>query len=232
MHILVGEDVDIRAELVDLGSLRVREARLVRYQDAIYDIELEAEPDGDPLARGTRAVLNLQTQPPRRVVTTVQEASGRHLRLRERSHVEPEKRTWPRLHGGVPLRYRAADAAEASRWMAGEAVGGRWGEPDPFMSFSVTGVSFDDVTDVEQGGLVILELGVGDAPGRWRATADVVRATPLPQPGQKRLALDFRELPEPARDALTQQTLRIQRALLAGDPSHDSIEISVDGAID
>ena len=71
---------------------------------------------------------------------------------------ESDKRDYPRLHAGLPLRYRTVSSSEATAWTSGDPIGGDWIEPDPYMNFSVDGLRFDCTDGLEKGSLVALEL--------------------------------------------------------------------------
>ena len=202
---------------------------MVRFSDEVYDIVLDE--DAPDLEVGTRLVLNLRDGHRRRVTATIRERAGAHVRAEEHRATAPDNRTYPRLAGGVPLRYRAADPqrldAEVDHWMSGQddtAPPSAWRTPDPFMNFSVTGLRFDDEALVEEGETLLCELGVPGSEERWRAAARVVRVLPL-EPGEQELAstgrsathsvaVHFIALPPDAGDALTHYAIRLQRAQL------------------
>src|SRR5688572_10734719 len=75
-------------------------------------------------------------------------------------------------------RTRALAAAEAR--IARRAVPGISRTAAPHMSFSPTGLSFDDGLHVEEGEVLLLEIGLPGEPQAWRATARVVRVTRIP----------------------------------------------------
>jgi hypothetical protein len=110
---------------------------------------------------------------------------------------------------------RARTAAQA--WLAGRRVVGLLRTPEPHMHFSPSGLSFDDGPHVEEGELLLLEIGVPDEPQAWRATARVVGVARIPiderddGPGAThRIACAFDAVPPDAIEALRRYTRRIQ----------------------
>jgi hypothetical protein len=231
MLLPIGEAVLVAVDVVNVNSptLRTRSGTIVRFSKGTYDIDLEE--DAPDLETGTRLVLNLRDGARRRVTATVCDRTGLRLRAQEHRTTSPDNRDYPRLAGGVPLRYRVANPkrvdTEVDRWMSGdvdEAPRSAWRSPDPFMNFSVTGLRFDDEALVSADDILLCELGIGASPERWRAVASVVRVAAL-EPGELDLvvgeryathsiAVHFIALPPDAGDALTHYAIRLQRAQL------------------
>lgn len=228
MLLTVGREVSVPVDIINVSSpaLRTREGRVRRFADAIYEIELSD--DAPDLEIGTRVVLSMRDGGRRRVTATVEFHEGRELRVLERSASTPDKRIYPRLAGGIPLRYRVLahdeDVGGAHPWLLGEdsedGSADGWRSPDPFMNFSVTGLRFDDIAACAAGDRLLCELGVPSDGRRWRALARVVRLDPIPtnEPtdggATHHVAVAFEQLPDDAAEALTQYTLRLQRAHL------------------
>jgi hypothetical protein len=138
-----------------------------------------------------------------------------------------EKRLFPRLYGNIPVRYCRVDPQNIEfiqrQWLQGDiSPDDTWNAPEPFMNFSVNGISFEETAQqgqtqpwIQPKDWVLLELGVGDTPQRWRLVARVVRAHPTPNssPLTCNIALFFENVPQSALDALTNFTLNIQEAL-------------------
>ncbi len=231
MLLPIGEAILLAVDVVNVNSptLRTRSGIIVRFSDGVYDIELDE--DAPDLKVGTRLVLNLRGGAPRRVTATVRERTGLRVKAQEHRATSPGNRYYPRLAGGVPLRYRVANPkkidTEVDRWMSGDVDDvprSAWRCPDPFMNFSVTGLRFDDEALVSEDDILLCELGVGASPERWRAVATVVRVAEL-APGERELivgdryathsiAIHFIALPPDAGDALTHYAIRLQRAQL------------------
>ncbi len=231
MLLPVGEPLNVSVDIINVSSptLRTRTGTVIRFSQEVYDIDLHE--DAPDLEVGTRLVLNMRDGHRRRVTATICERAGLRMRAEEHRATAPDNRVYPRLAGGVPLRYRAADPrrldAEVDTWMSGEddaAPPSAWRTPDPFMNFSVTGLRFDDEALVEEGETLLCELGVPGNEERWRAAARVVRVAPL-EPGERDMvqsdrpathsvAVHFIALPPDAGDALTHYAIRLQRAQL------------------
>lgn len=125
-----------------------------------------------------------------------------------------DKRDYPRLHAGLPIRYRVATAGEAAAWSSGAEISGEWHTPDPYMNFSVSGLRFDVHPEVKDGDLLLLELRIGEQSSAWRTTARVIRVFPGLGQEPDNVAVSFEDLPEEALSALSDLTLQIQESLL------------------
>ncbi len=134
-----------------------------------------------------------------------------------------DKREYPRMHGGITLKYHVLPGGTAGveAWLRGGAPAGAEYEPDPFMNFSVTGLAFDDVESCKDGDHIGFLLTVPGAPHTWRGVASVVRVARIPIderddtiPATHRIAVNFTDLPDEARVALGKHTERIQEAWL------------------
>ncbi len=137
----------------------------------------------------------------------------------------PDKREFPRINGGISLRYhvlqRTDGAAAADAWMRGGAHTGQEFEPDPFMNFSVTGLAFDDVESCRADDLIGFVITIPREAHTWRGVASVVRVWRIPIDERDesiaathRIAVNFTELPDDARLALGRHTEYIQEAWL------------------
>ncbi len=229
MLVPVGKAVDLAVDVVNVSSptLRACPARVRQFEDQTYTIELDEE--ARDIEIGARLVVNFRgTGPRRRVTATVRSREGRVIRAEEQSTARPDHRAWPRLAGGVPLRYRPVETDdptfEVERWLNEElsADGDGWRTPDPFMNFSVTGLRFDDEPVVRAGQFILCELGVGGGAERWRAVGRVVRVAPIDpseidsadgeRSASHSVAVHFVALPDEAGEALTDYAIRLQRA--------------------
>jgi hypothetical protein len=137
----------------------------------------------------------------------------------------PDKREFPRMNGGISLRYhvlpRTDGEAAAEAWMRGGAPTGQEFEPDPFMNFSVTGLAFDDIECCRADDLLGFVITIPREAHTWRGVASVVRVWRIPIDERDesiaathRIAVNFTELPDDARLALGRHTERIQEAWL------------------
>lgn len=224
---------DVSTQILCLSATPplIRTGRVVRCEDEELALEL-ADPEPG-FREGLHVVLAGGEETPFRILGVVSGVEGRRLRVKAERVVDVDKRDFPRLQGGIALRYRrlddeaeGKDAAEA--WIAGGGLpaGGEWWEPDPFMDFSGSGLRFQDRLSCSAGDLLLLEMQVPPSGNRWRATARVVRLTPIhhgdeTQPGDggegeatHHIAVTFEHIPHEAAEALAACALRIQDALL------------------
>ena len=185
-------------------------------EDESIELMLDADPKGCIV--GSKVILTIPGSPGPMMSLLVEETDGRQLFLRPAKVHHRDKRLFPRHFGHIPLRYRLVDPSEGEliihRWIregGGPAKG--WEQPEPYMNFSVSGVSFErkDPPDMDQQ--VLVDLGVGDIDHRWKVLAQVVRVLELPD-DKYEVALSFENISEDAREALSSLTLSIQEALL------------------
>jgi hypothetical protein len=192
------------------------------FADGAWTVHLDREVGH--LNPGTAAILSFTDPDQPRIIGQVVEASGNRLLVAEKHKREREKRAYPRLVGGVPLRYRllhrTEERAETLAWLSGDKSPlnrGEWITPDDLMNFSVTGLRFESDAEAEAGQVLLLDLGVRGH-GSWRCTARVVRTFDAPPDGvpngSRSLAVSFEVIPTEAEEALTEMTLAIQDAML------------------
>jgi len=181
-----------------------------------FDVHCSSGADG--LTMGDKVVLTIEgeTGNLRCVIASKADttAGGIALSVVSQARHEADKRDFPRLHAGLPIRYRAATDSEAGQWIAGEAVGGAWMEPDPYMNFSVGGLRFECDNGIAEGDLLIIELRIGGTSKVWRATGRVIRSFEATGNDGRSVAVSFDHLPSDALNALSELTLQIQESLL------------------
>ena len=186
------------------------------------------------LELGTQIILDGEPENELRMTGMVVEVSGSKFRVETDRVVLSDKRSFPRMQGGIRVRYRVLSGrgskAVSSAWLNGDEAPGRegdWWEPDPFMDFSGSGLKFDDQLHCAVEDSLLLELQVPSSEGCWHATARVVRIEPIP-PEEKddmddvrrelapthQIAVEFIHIPKEATEAIATFTLRIQSALL------------------
>lgn len=189
-----------------------RSGRVLSRAGAAWTLELSAAPPA-ALEVDTRVVLDVAGAPSRKFRCAVLRADGRTLELQQLGELREDKRVFPRHFGAIDLRWRPLR----------EDAGAEWRAPDPFMSFSVGGLSFGVAEGAARdGGLIELDFAVAQCDVRHRAVARVLRALPR-APGDifgdetHDLAVAFVELGHEGREALADFTLRIQRALARVD---------------
>ena len=196
----------------------VAHGRVRAVEDGLYVIDLDK--DAAQLSPGARAIVSFADGAAARVIGRVVEVRGNQVLVSKDGLRNRERRSFPRLHGGIPLRYRnlgpGAHDIEAATWLRGgpPARGAdEWLSPDEFMNFSVTGLKFDAPAGVGIDDLLLVELGVRGRPDAWRCTARVVFVEPGAE-GKPSAAVEFEQIPEGAQAALSDLTLQIQEALL------------------
>jgi|WetSurMetagenome_2_1015567.scaffolds.fasta_scaffold610952_1 hypothetical protein len=180
------------------------------------------------LVKGLRVIVDCGDQGPGRILGQVERSEGTLLVVTTNKIIPPDKRVFPRLYGGIQLRYRVVSASRWDRvsrdWMAGfadPAPASDWIVPDPFMDFSVSGLKFEGPQDCGPDDLMLVEMQVpGDDLPR-RATARVMRVDPLPldhddpkTTGFRQIAVAFVDLPQGAAEALVRFTLQIQEVMM------------------
>lgn len=182
--------------------------------------ELLCSDDAAKLSTGTKVLLTITGEVEKRTGTITSLAphpsGGFTVGFEDSARHHSDKRDFPRLHAGLPIAYKQADAGHADKWLAGEDLDGDWTEPDPYMNFSVGGLRFDAQHELEAGNLLIIKLRVGDSGPVWRTSARVVRVFEVASDSDATcsVAVSFEVLPTEARDALSELTLQIQETLL------------------
>ncbi len=182
-------------------------------------------PEGTDLPAGHSVIVDFSAEAGvSRVIATVGLSEGTRLLVKVTRVPTPEKREYPRMNGGITLKYfvisgNNPDAVDA--WLKGGNATGKLYEPDPFMNFSVTGLAFDDLDTCSDGDTLAFTLNVPGVSHTWRGAARVVRIWKIPIderdesiPATHRIAVHFSVLPEDAAEALRVHTQRIQEAWL------------------
>ena len=180
-------------------------------------VTVQCDANAAAISEGAKVVLIFESGKERwtGIVDTVESHQGQiHLRVKAPSAHEADKRDYPRLHAGLPIRYRIGDAADADRWLSGSAIEDNWHTPDPYMNFSVSGLRFDVDATVQEGNLLLISLCVGDTGHEYRVTASVIRIFEGDGSVRRAAAVSFESLPEDALAALSDLTLQIQETLL------------------
>lgn len=197
----------------------VAEGRVHRVADGCYILDLDRPVDA--IRPGARTILNFPGSDAPRVIARAVSAVGNRLRCEQVEERERERRAWPRLVAGIPLRYRvlrgAETVVEVDAWLKGSDAPrerGAWHEPDPLMNFSVAGLRFDTRGPGEVGDVLLLEFQVGADPRRHRATGRVRHVGEADEDGLRSVAVSFEQIAPEAENALTELTLTIQDALL------------------
>lgn len=182
-------------------------------------------PEGTNLPDGSSVIVDFTPESGvSRVIAAVSSVSGGRVELRVTRVPIKEKREYPRMNGGIVLKYFVVpgrDDAAVDAWMAGGEAPGKLHEPDPFMNFSVTGLAFDDLETCADGDTLGFTITVPGAGHTWRGAARVVRVWKIPIDERDesieathRVAVNFLALPDEAAEALRKHTQRIQEAWL------------------
>ena len=226
------DDVPVEMICLSVSPPVIRNGRVTCQGEGPCEVVLEEpEPRLEP---GMRVVLDGGPDRDLRIKGLVTGVEGPRLRVQLERVVPPDKRSFPRMYGGIHVRYRVLAAGQgdegASAWVAGgdePAGGGVWREPDPFMDFSGTGLRFEDQLHCRPEDRLLIELRLPSSEDLWRATARVVRVDPIrsddlggreeKEPASvptHQIAVEFLEMPADATEALTEFGMRIQDALL------------------
>ena len=176
---------------------------------------------GDALSQGDRVVLAFTSADRGRVagsVVSVSDADGGHaIEVNCATEHDRDKRDFPRLYAGLPIKYRVASSEEGAAWIGGEpAPTDGWLDPDPFMNFSVGGLRFDADRSVAAHDLLLIDFATAQDGPRWRPTARVIRVfePESEESPTHSVAVAFVHFPDPANEALSELTLKIQDTLL------------------
>ncbi len=108
------------------------------------------------------------------------EGGGDVLRVSVRGAQPRDRREFSRAWGAIRLRWSVGTNEELDAWMTGGDVSGPFSTPDPFMDFSGSGLKFHDSVTPRPGEMLMLELAVARDSRMHRATARVIRVTPIP----------------------------------------------------
>lgn len=216
MLIPVGRDIDLAVELVCATSATPIHAagRLVRYEGDRCAVRLHAV--GVPLSPGDRVVVTVLGDGGERIQGEVTGVEHGRVELAVRRARRRDQRDYPRVDGGLEVRYRQLEGGDHSRtvraWLAGLGdAAGTWVEPPRHMNVSGSGLRFWAETAPADGQRLLLELRIPPTDGAHRLSAEVVRSTPSPTGGHD-VAIRFDDVPAAAQDALTQYIFDQQTA--------------------
>ncbi len=220
--------LDVPVEVLSLASDPpiIRAGRVTCRDEATCDVMLDDDDHG--FAEGMKVIVDAGDAAELRVVGTVGLVQENLLHVESRTVVRRDNRIFPRMYGGIRLRYQVVGEGAGQAWIEqGLAPDGTWLEPDPFMDFSGSGLKFEDGETCHAGDTLLLELRIPPEDGWYRATASVVRIFPIAaedievaerEPGSPPpthpIAVHFLVLPPEAVEALMAFTLRVQDALI------------------
>jgi len=225
-------DLPIEVLCLSATPILIRNGQITSIEPGVYDVILDnPEPS---LNAGMRVVLAGGPKSTIRMNALITDISENRLRVKTIRQIQPEKRAFPRLYGGLNVRYRIVEkddeATLPAAWLNNEenlSQKGVWYEPDPFMDFSSAGLKFEDRDYCQADDLLLLELKIPSLEEASHVTAQVVRVEPIPQDqidgaeeaGQNsavthQIAIKFLAISDEAAEALASFTLKIQDALL------------------
>ncbi len=228
MLLPIGEPVDVPVELICTTRVPplILRATTTLFDGTRYRVRLDDE--GDALELGARVILEFGRSDSPRVLALVAEVDGSNLLLDVQQSRPRDKREFPRMYGGVELRYAVVapqDTVAIDGWRNGTVqVGDDWHHPDPFMDFSASGLKFDDEETCKADDILLMDMSIPPSDESFRGVARVVRLFTIeedddPTLGEDRtgthaIAVEFVHLPTAAVEALMQFTLRLQGAIL------------------
>lgn len=187
-------------------------------EEGAISIEFPYLPSGITL--NTKAILNFPLDKSPMITTEVDHIQDNKLQLSLSRIHERDKRAFPRHYGNIPLFFRVLEDTEEElvtrQWKANVIdVDESWSRPEPFMNFSVSGVSFENSEAAAVGQVALVEFCVGQDTTKWRGLARVVRCRLLSQKESRyEIAIHFEFLPEEAVMLLSEFTLSIQEAMM------------------
>lgn len=144
--------------------------------------------------------------------TTVIKVENSCIKLNVEEHTS-DKRLHPRLFGNIPVKLTKASEYNEENWLRSNVdISADWIVPEPFMNFSVNGLSFTLDSPLDKDSLYLVSFFVGSGTQEFRAVASVVRCNL--QDNDYGIALYFEKISQSALAALSDFTLSIQEALL------------------
>jgi len=225
---------NVAVEVLSMSSTPplIKKGRITCHGETYCEVVLDESESTIPV--GTRVIVDAGKKHPLRIMGQIVEASGPSIRVEPERVLKPDKRDFPRMQGGIRVRYRVitegTNPSAVSAWIdGGDSLenGESWHEPDPFMDFSGSGLKFEDQLNCKVGDSLLMELQVPLSQEVWRATSRVVRIDALPPVDKDELddvkrelspthqiAVQFTRIPQGAIEAIGAFTLRIQNALL------------------
>ena len=129
-----------------------------------------------------------------------------------------DKRSFPRHYGNIPLKFLPVPEERlelvSKQWLSDTIQPNEhWFCPEPFMNFSLGGLSFEHATPIPVSQSLLIMLSIGKSSKIWRAVARVVRCIEINEENYD-IAIEFTVLPDGALEELSDFTLQVQEALL------------------
>ena len=129
-----------------------------------------------------------------------------------------DKRSFPRHYGNIPLKFFPVPDEQlelmSKQWLS-ETIRPteQWFCPEPFMNFSLGGLSFEHADPIPVDRSLLLAFSIGQSSKNWRSIGRVVRCIEINEQNFD-IAIEFTFLPEGALEELSDFTLKVQEALL------------------
>jgi len=187
-------------------------------QGDLLTLQLQKEEDPIILPFGAKVILHFSNDDGPMLSLGYYDQEEGSITLQFSQVHQRDKRSFPRHYGNIPLSFRPIPEMEeelsVKQWLKNHTdVDSRWLTPEPFMNFSLGGLSFESPTPLDYQTLVLLNMGIGQSEERWRGTARVVRCIEINATTYD-IAISFEEIPDGAIEALSELTLSVQEALL------------------
>jgi hypothetical protein len=230
MEVPIGIPVSLPVQVVATGRMPplVLQATITRYDGAVYDVDLGADPTS--LSAGDALVLDLEGAP--LVQGHVDSIFERVLRVAVERTRPREPREFPRSEGGLQLRYAVAESGSEDEALTEWIERGRapesaaWRTPAALADWSASGVGIHDPETCGAGDRLFLEITPVGTDTPLRAVGRVIRAAPLdPEEAAgsratHRFAIDLEQMPPGVREALLEHTIEAQQ--LPGESEADA----------
>lgn len=191
---------------------------------------VETPSDTSALKSGMDILIDASREAGCRLIGQVDKVAPGHLRVRILKVVPTDQRIYPRMWGGIDLRYiplpKGTPEATLKEWLAGGPLEGTWYHPEPFMDFSASGLRFEHRATCAKDDIVLVEFRLPFRGETLRATSVVVRVAPLTAeeleeqdptleaPATHEIAIQFCEMGPGAIEALMDFTRRLQEVFV------------------
>jgi hypothetical protein len=183
-------------------------------------ITVQLEPNESPIIIpfGSKIILHFANEEGPMLSLRYYDQEKNKIHLQFSQVHQRDKRSFPRHYGNIPMSFRVLTKEEeelATKQWIGNSINTNelWTTPEPFMNFSLGGLSFEHSTSLTYGTMLLLNIGIGQSQQRWRATGHVVRSIEI-NSSSFDIAIEFSILPDGALEELSDLTLSVQEALL------------------
>ena len=181
-NLLANINLPTEVEILLLQSVPPKwvQATLLPLEDGDL-LTVQLKPDESPIIIpfGSKIILHFSNEegPMLSLRYYDQEDSKIHLQFSQ-VH-QRDKRSFPRHYGNIPMSFRVITKEEeelATKQWLGKSVNPNelWTTPEPFMNFSLGGLSFEHSSSLNCGTMLLLDIGIGQSDQRWRATGHIM----------------------------------------------------------